>query len=327
MNSKPRVAILTGGKASELEISKASAKVVAENLPTEKYQLYFIDITENPWKCTHNERNYPVDLNDFTVTIDGQKTIFDVVFMSIHGTPAEDGKLQGYFDLLDIPYTCCGTLASAVTFDKDVCKQLLKGIGVKMAKSILINQNNINENLIQQNLSFPLFVKPNKQGSSYGITKVIEKESLSEALVKAFQFDDEVLVEEFIDGREFGCGVVEKDKTLIALPMTEIITQREFFDYEAKYSGEAQEITPPQNFPNEKMLECQEISKRIYRHLKLKGAVRMDYFLSGDDFYLLEVNTIPGLSTASILPQQAAAHGWSLATFFDIVLTETLRGN
>jgi D-alanine-D-alanine ligase len=268
-----------------------------------------------------------VDLNDFSVNIEGQKINFDVVFMAIHGTPAEDGKLQGYFDLMDIPYTCCGTLASAITFDKDVCKQLLKDTGVKMAKSILLNQSNRDENLIVQNLSFPVFVKPNKNGSSYGISKVKEKQFLAEAVEKAFQFDDEVLVEEFIAGREFGCGVIEKDKALIALPMTEIITQREFFDYEAKYLGEAQEITPPNNLPDHKVLECQEISKKIYRQLKLKGAVRMDYFLNGEDFYLLEVNTIPGLSEASILPQQAEAHGWSLATFFDIILTETLRSN
>lgn len=327
MKPKSRVAILTGGKAAELEISKASAKVVAENLSDDKYQSYLIDITESPWNCVFNGVSYPVDLNDFSVTIEGEKINFDVVFMAIHGTPAEDGKLQGYFDLLDIPYTCCGTLASAVTFDKDVCKQLLKGIGVKMAKSILLNHKNKDENLVLQNLTFPLFVKPNKQGSSYGISKVKTKEFLSEALAKAFQFDDEVLVEEFIAGREFGCGVVQKDNELVALPMTEIITKREFFDYEAKYLGEAQEITPPENFPNEKMLECQAISKQIYRQLKLKGAVRMDYFLSGDDFYLLEVNTIPGLSKASILPQQAEAHGWSLSTFFDIILTETLSGN
>lgn len=327
MNTLPRVAILTGGKAAELEISRASAKVVAENLSKDKYLSYLIDITESPWNCTFEGKDYHIDLNDFSVTIDGQKINFDVVFMAIHGTPAEDGKLQGYFDLLNIPYTCCGTLASAVTFDKDVCKQLVKEMGVKMAKSILLNNKNKDENAILQNLSFPLFVKPNKNGSSYGISKVKSKEFLKEALDKAFRFDDEVLVEEFIAGREFGCGVVEKNKSLIALPMTEIITKREFFDYEAKYLGEAQEITPPENFPKEKMLECQELSKRIYRQLKLKGAVRMDYFLSGDDFYLLEVNTIPGLSAASILPQQAQAHGWSLAEFFDIILTETLNDN
>lgn len=327
MKSLPHVAILTGGKAAELEISKASAKVVADNLPKEKYQLYMIDITENPWVCSFNNKDYPVDLNDFSVKIEGEKINFDVVFMAIHGTPAEDGKLQGYFDLMSIPYTCCGTLASAVTFDKHVCKQLLSDTGVKMAKSILLTEKNKDENQVIQQLSFPVFVKPNKQGSSYGISKVTTKEFLSEALAKAFQFDDEVLVEEFISGREFGCGVVQKDNELVALPMTEIITAREFFDYEAKYLGEAKEITPPENFSKEKMLECQAISKQIYRHLKLKGAVRMDYFLSGDDFYLLEVNTIPGLSKASILPQQAEAHGWSLSTFFDIILTETLSGN
>lgn len=323
MQNKIRVAVLTGGDAAELEVSLASAAVVEKNLNKEKYEVYTVTITEKGWKVSGNGADTLIDLNDFSFQSAEGKKGFDVVFMAIHGTPAEDGKLQGYFDVLKIPYTCCGTLASAITFDKDVCKQMIASVDVFMAKSVLLTAKDKSAEKVTSKLSFPLFVKPNKNGSSYGVSKVKVSADLQEAINKAFEFDDEVLVEEFIQGRELGCGVVEKQGELIAFPVTEIISENEFFDYEAKYKGKSKEITPADLTPNQ-LERCHALAKTIYRKLKLKGAVRIDFFLKGNDFYLLEVNTIPGLSNESIIPQQARAYGWSLEQFFDILITETL---
>lgn len=324
MHQKIKVAVLTGGEAAELEVSLASAAVVAKNLNKDTYEVFTVNISSSPWLVKSENIESTIDLNDFSFNENGAKQKFDVVFMAIHGTPAEDGKLQGYFDLMKIPYTCCSTLASAITFDKDVCKQMLMNVDVFMAKSVLLNTKNTSAELVTNKLKFPVFVKPNKNGSSYGVSKVKVAEELNQAIENAFKYDDEVLVEEFIEGRELGCGVVEKSGELICFPITEIISENEFFDYEAKYKGKSKEITPADL--NEKQVEkCHEIAKIIYRQLKLKGAVRIDFFLKGNDFYLLEVNTIPGLSNESIIPQQARAYGWSLEQFFDVVLQETLR--
>ena len=311
---KINVAVVTGGGASELEVSLKSAEVVIQHLDKSIYEVYRVDISTSPWKASNAKKeDFVIDMNDFT--IQHPKISFDVAFIAIHGTPAEDGKIQGYFDLLKIPYSACSVLASAITFDKDITKQLLKGLNVNMAKSILLNQSNRDLKSISAHLSFPLFVKPNKNGSSYGITKVKQPEELDEAIVKAFFYDDEVLVEEFIDGRELAAGIIEDQGQLVCLPITEIISENEFFDYEAKYLGKSKEITPASISSNQKE-QCNELTKIIYRILKLSGAVRIDYFLKGEDFYLLEVNTIPGLSVASILPQQAVAHGYTLSQFF-----------
>jgi len=316
--TKIKVAILTGGKSDELEISLASAKIVAENLNANKYDFVTVNISSLPWKVFKNEKEISsIDLNDFSYKINGKKQFFDKVFMSIHGTPAEDGKIQGYFDLLEIPYTCSSALASAITFDKDICKQLLIDDEIKQAKSILIN--NKDKDSINVDLQFPVFVKPNKNGSSYGTFKVKEQKSLQTAINKAFEYDDEVLIEEFIDGRELACGVIEIDNKLIALPITEIISENEFFDYEAKYLGKSKEVTPANI--DEKIKElAQTKAKEFYRRLKLSGAVRVDYFLKDDSLYILEINTIPGLSAESILPQEAKAYGFSLEDFFDAML-------
>jgi D-alanine-D-alanine ligase len=324
MSKKIKVAVLTGGEAAELEVSLKSAEVVATNLDKQKYEVYKVDITHAPWKASDKDGEYTIDLNDFTFQKNSKKVNFDVVFVAIHGTPAEDGKIQGYFDLLKIPYTCCSPLASAITFDKDICKQLIASLDVYLAKSVLVTPGNIDEKKIAKKLDFPVFVKPNKNGSSFGVSKVKDKKDLSAAISKALEYDDEVLVEEFIKGRELGCGVVEKDGELIALPVTEIISENEFFDYEAKYQGKSKELTPAP-LTEKQMNKCHKMAKKIYRLLKLKGAVRIDFFLKGNDLYLLEVNTVPGLSAESILPQQAQAYGWTLPEFFDIIISETLK--
>lgn len=324
MNNKIKVAVLTGGKAAELEVSLASAKIVAQHISKEKYDVLTVNISTMPWKVFDQEKEIAtIDLNDFSYILNAEKHFFDVVFMSIHGTPAEDGKIQGYFDLMEIPYTCTGTLASAITFDKDICKQILKNFPLNQAKSVLLTNPNTKVEELLKELSLPIFVKPNKNGSSYGASKVKTASEFDAALKNAFKFDNEVLVEEFINGREMACGVLQRNGELIALPITEIISENEFFDYEAKYKGKSKEITPAE-IPDTIRDEAQDKAKKIYRILKLKGAVRIDYFLKGNDLYLMEVNTIPGLSAESILPQEARAYGFTLEDFFDIMLTECM---
>lgn len=325
MSKKIKVAVLTGGQSAELEVSLASANIVATNLNKEKYEIHTINISTRPWKVFQQDKELgSIDLNDFSFQKDGKKYLFDVVFMVIHGTPAEDGLIQGYFDMLNIPYSCSGALASAITFDKYICKQLLKDFPINQAKSHLLKEENTSAEKILETLTLPVFVKPNKNGSSYGTSKVKEVSEFEKALKNAFKYDDEVLVEEFIDGREMACGVIEKNGELIALPITEIIPENEFFDYEAKYKGKAKEVTPAE-ISDTIRDEAQTKAKQIFRIMKLKGIARVDYFLKGDDLYFMEVNTIPGLSAQSILPQEAIAHGFTLEEFFDIMLVESLN--
>lgn len=322
MHKKINLAVVTGGAAAELEVSLKSAQVVINNINKDKYQVYRVDISSFPWKVDDlNEHQFTVDLNDFSIKETGLK--FDLAFIAIHGTPAENGKLQGYFDLLNIPYSACSVLASAITFDKDITKQLVKDTGVLMAKSVLLYNNVYQLESIKAQLSLPIFVKPNKNGSSYGVSKVKDFIDLESALQNAFKYDDEVLVEEFIEGREIASGIIEIKGELICLPLTEIQTENEFFDYEAKYLGKSKEITPAAVTEQQKE-NMFKFSKAIFRKLKLNRAVRVDYFLKGDDIYLLEVNTIPGLSEESLLPQQAKAYGFTLEQFFDHILSDAL---
>jgi len=324
MSKKIKLAVVTGGSAAELEVSLKSAQVVIDNLDKNKYDVYKVDITNFPWQAQDlNGETYTIDLNHFSLKENDLK--FDVAFLAIHGNPAENGKLQGYLDLVNVPYSASSVLASAITFDKDITKQLVQDIEVKLAKSILLYNNVYHVDKIKANLSLPLFVKPNKNGSSYGVSKVKYFEELEAALQNAFKYDDEVLVEEFVDGREIASGIIEVKEELICLPLTEISTENEFFDYEAKYLGKSKEITPAP-IPNSVRDRCFELTKEIYKKLKLKGIARVDYFVKENDIYLLEVNTIPGLSEESLLPQQAIAYGYTLEQFFDIIISESLRG-
>lgn len=327
MSSKISVAIFTGGHSAEREVSLQSAQVVFDNLDKAIYDTYMVDISSSPWLVKNGAgESFHFDMD--TCSIQETQQSFDVAFLAIHGTPAEDGKLQGYLDLMKVPYSACSVLASAITFDKDMTKALVSDLNVPMAKSILFTKTN-GRSLedVNRELAYPIFVKPNKNGSSYGVSKVKAADAFESALEQAFKYDDEVLVEEFIDGRELACGIIEDEGELICFPITEISTENEFFDYEAKYLGKSKEVTPAP-LSEEQVVRCHNWTKQIFRHLKLSGAVRIDYFLKEDTFYLLEVNTIPGLSAASILPQQAQAHGWSLATLFHKILQNALhRGN
>ena len=318
------IAIITGGPSSERSISELSADCIAKHLDKTKYTHRYITMEKDGW--FDRESGHSVDLNDFSLTIDDEKEYFDLAFLMIHGTPAEDGKIQGYFEYLGIPHSTCDTLCASLTFNKQKCKEFLLAHEIPMAPSILLStgQDPDLDELLKMKL--PLFVKPNNNGSSYGISKVKEAGALVEAIEEAFQFGDEVIVEGFLDGREFGCGVVKEGQSIHAFPVTEIIPETEFFTFEAKYEGASEEITPA-NISPELSNQCQELATKLYRVLTCKGMVRFDFILVGDQFNLLEANTIPGMSEASIIPQQALAYGWSITRLLDVVIDECLSSD
>lgn len=322
---KKNIAVITGGEASERGISLKSAGVVCQHLNKEKYNVFKVVIEGNDWLV---ERDNPVklliDKNDFTFSINGHKIAFDAVFMALHGTPAEDGKLQGYFDLLKIPYNACGVLQASLTFDKLRCKEYLTQFGIKTAQADLVYKEK--QDAYQCNIPLPVFVKPNKNGSSYGASKVSTPEELLPAIENAFRFDDEILVEEFIQGTEVTCGLITLNGQVAAMPLTEIRTKSEFFDYKAKYEGNSQEVTPAE-IDAGIAKQIQATSQFIYQKLDFKGMCRIDYIIRGNDYYMLEVNSIPGLSEESIVPQQARAMGVSLERLFDISIQEALKLN
>lgn len=320
---KYTIAILTGGDSAERVISLKSAAVVREYLPKDAFRCFEIDIQGTSW--TERSSGIPVDKNDFSLSIDGERIHFHAAFAALHGRPLENGQLQGYLEIMGVPYTCCNGMVSALTMDKFRTKLFLQGTGIPMASSVLVRQGDSLSTPEIQALGMPLFVKPNALGSSFGITKVKRPEQLKQAVDLAAQYDPEVLIEACIPGREFSNGVFEHQGKQIVLPVTEIIPHSEYFDYAAKYEGKSQEVTPA-NLPEMLTHTCQQQSLLLYKSLGCKGVVRFDYILSTQNhsFYFLEANTIPGISPASIVPQQATAAGWALSDFFAAQLHEIL---
>ncbi|HLP72629.1 MAG TPA: D-alanine--D-alanine ligase [Bacteroidales bacterium] len=320
------IAIAAGGDSSEYEISVKSASEVLTALSV-KYKAYIIMIRGSNWYWEDPKgRLHNIDKNDFTLVIDEQKIRFDAVFIAIHGTPGENGLLQGYFDMLRIPYSSCDAFSSALTFNKQACKLFLKEYGIDMAPAVLIRKDEAFDPAgIASTTGLPCFVKPNDSGSSFGVTKVKKKEELISAIEVAFRESDEVLIESFLDGREVACGVVRtKEKTLV-LPVTEIISKNEFFDYEAKYTpGKSDEVTPA-NLPCNVSSEIQRLSLRIYELLGCNGIVRVDFIVVGGKPYFLEINTIPGMTRESIVPKQAAANGMSMEELFGMVIDDLIK--
>lgn len=315
---KKNIAILRGGNSSEIAISIKSAAVVYQHIDTDKYTPYLVHIEESNWHVVMGNETFTIDKNDFSFSINGSKTYFDGVFMAIHGTPGEDGVLQAYFDLLKIPYNCCGSFESAITFNKAMCNALLKQFQIPSAKAVIINKGtDYDVDKIENEIGLPCFVKPNRAGSSFGVSKVTDKKHWQEALKNAFEHDQQVIIEAFVDGIEVTSGVIEKDGELIALPLTEIASENDFFDYEAKYEGKATEITPAR-INDEDRIQIQSLSKTIYQTLNLRGMVRMDYIIEDHQAFLIEINTIPGLSMESIIPQQAQCYGISLKELFSL---------
>ena len=324
---KKKLALVTGGFSGEAEISYKSAITVANNIDTNLFEFYTIDINPSGWFYT-NESNEKCEVNktDFSILINQEKIYFDVVLMCIHGTPGEDGKLQGYFDLLKIPYTSCNAATSALTFNKRYTLAVAAFGGIHVAKSVhLFKHSHYSITAILQHIQMPVFVKPNNGGSSLGMSKVVDSSLLQQAIDKAFEVDDQVLVEEMIVGREFTIGVYQTKNELIALPITEIITQNEFFDYEAKYLGKSEEITPAQIDDSIKN-QIEDAAKKIYQLLNCFGIVRIDFIYNEKDQqpYMLEVNTVPGQSQASIVPQQVLAKGLTLKEFYTSIIQNAI---
>lgn len=324
---KPVIAFVTGGYSSEAVISYKSAVTIENNLDTEKYDVYKIDLTPNGWfHLAADGSKIEVDKGDFSLQINGKKILFDAALIGIHGTPGEDGRLQGYFDLLNIPYNTCDTASSAITFNKRYSVAVAGFAGVNVARSVHIFKTHpLTAEQILQQLTLPVFVKPNNGGSSIGMSKVNVAEDLAGALLKAFAEDDQVLVEEFIQGREFTVGVIRTTKDLLVLPITEVRSKNEFFDFEAKYQGLNEEITPAQI--SEDMAEkVRSTARRIYDALNCRGVVRMDFIYNEakDAPFFLEVNTIPGQSEASIVPQQVRAMGWTLKGLYTEMIEDAL---
>jgi D-alanine-D-alanine ligase len=301
---KKNIAIIAGGYSSELEVSLRSVETIYDSLSQEKYNSYVIIVNSDGWNVRQNESLLPINKNDFSFVLDGNKINFDCAYITIHGTPGEDGKLQGYFDMIGIPYNSCNSKTSALTFDKWLCNQVLENNGIKVSKSILINDRAgmFNTKEIVAELGLPCFVKPNDGGSSFGISKVKEELQLIPAINRAFLEGNEVMIEAFMDGKEVTCAGYKSNNEIHTLPLIEIISENEFFDYEAKYEGKSQEICPARVSDSIKD-SVQNLTKKIYRLLGLKGIIRVDYILVNDEPFVIEVNTAPGMSAASLVPQ------------------------
>ena len=323
---KINVAIIMGGYSSEYKISLKSGNVVYETLDSTKYNAYHIHIFKDKWVYVDdNQTEHKINKDNFSVEINNETIKFDCVFNAIHGAPGEDGYMQAYFELLGIPHTSCGMYQAALTFNKRDCLSTLKPYGIKTAESYYLNfGDTINEDDIISKVGLPCFVKANKAGSSFGISKVHKQEKLQKAIDVAFKEDNEIIIESFLDGVEVSVGVIKYKGEVIVLPITEIVSDNDFFDYEAKYLGQSQEITPAR-ITKEQEEKVNKVSKHVYEILKMDGFSRSEYIFKDGEPHLLEVNTVPGLTKESILPQQAAAAGINLSDLFGNAIEEALK--
>jgi len=325
---KKNIAIIMGGYSSEYLISLKSGSVVYDSLPKDAYNAYCVHIFKDKWVYVADDlKEYPVNKADFSILVEGSKINFDCVFNAIHGSPGEDGTIQAYFELLSIPHTSCGMYQAALTFNKRDCLSALKPYGILMADSYFLNVGDaIAPTAIEKAVGFPCFVKANKAGSSFGITKVYSKADLPKAIEVAFKEDDELIIESFLDGTEVSVGVIRYKGVTTVLPITEIVTDNDFFDYEAKYLGKSQEITPARLSATQEA-DVRKAAKHIYEVLKLDGFSRSEFIFKDGQPHFLEVNTIPGLTRESILPQQAAQAGISMSDLFDNAIQQALHKN
>ncbi|WP_302603785.1 D-alanine--D-alanine ligase [uncultured Alistipes sp.] len=326
MTEKLSIALLAGGDSSEREIALQSAAQIAAALDPEKYDVTMIDLHGRDWHYTAPDgREWQVDKNDFSLTMAGERREFDYALILIHGTPGEDGRLQGYLDMMGIPYSSCGMTSSVLTFDKVTTKRTLAGRGINLARERFLRRGETwDATEIADDLGLPLFVKPNASGSSFGVTKVGTAEELPAAIATALTESDEVLIEECIAGREMGCGVMIAGGREYLFPITEIVSKKEFFDYEAKYTaGFSDEITPADIAPEVKA-ELNRMTLEAYRTCRCRGVVRVDFIVTPEGKpYFIELNSIPGMSGGSIVPKQAKAAGMTLGELYDIVIADT----
>ena len=329
MNKKPIIAVIAGGDSSEFVVSVKSGANVFKAIDTERFTPWLVQMKGKNWEVfQNNEKVAAVDKSDFSFRFNGEKINFDYAYITIHGTPGEDGILQGYFDLLGIPYSTCDVHSSSLTFNKWFCSNYLRNFGIKMAASAKFKKGEkIDAGKISAKLGLPVFVKPNAGGSSFGITKVKSREELFPAIKKAWQESDEALVEEFIEGTEYTCGLVKLREKELIFPVTEVLPKNEFFDYEAKYTpGATDEITPAR-LPENLFKKCQQISSEVYDLCRCSGIVRVDFILKGNDFYFLEANTTPGMTETSFIPQQISAMGLTLKDVLTMIIDNGLNSN
>ena len=319
------IAIVMGGYSSEAEISLKSGEVVYNSLDTRKYSLYKVYILKKKWVVLKNNIEYQINKNDFSFLVDNQHIHFDCVFNAIHGDPGENGTLIAYFDLLGIKHTSAPFYQMALTFNKRDTLSVVKEYGILTATSFYMHQrDNIVTDSIIKKVGLPCFVKPNRAGSSFGVSKVYKEENLTTAIEKAYEEDEEIIIESFLDGKEVSVGVIEYQNELIVLPITEIVSENDFFDYEAKYMGKSQEITPARISQDEKE-QVERQAKKVYQILNMKGFSRSEFIIVDGVPYFLEINTVPGMTEESLLPQQAKEASISLSELFDNAIQQALK--
>ena len=320
---KKNIAIVAGGDSSEVVVSLKSAAGLYSFMDKERYNIFVVTIVGNTWQVELSDtEKSTIDRNDFSFTVKEEKVRFDFAYITIHGTPGENGILQGYFELIGLPYSCCGVLAAAITFNKFTCNQYLKGFGIKVAESILLRAGQgVTAEEVADKIAFPCFIKPNVGGSSFGVTKVKSLDQVQPAIEKAFAEGEEVLIEAFMSGVEITCGIYKTKEKSVVFPITEVVSENEFFDFDAKYKGQVNEITPAR-LSASLTERVQKLTAAIYDILGCKGIVRIDYIISeGDVINLLEVNTTPGMTATSFIPQQVAAAGLDIKE----VMTEIIE--
>ncbi len=319
------IGIIYGGYSSEIIVSEKSKEGVLSFIDASHYNRYPILITKEKWCATVDGNEYPIDKNDFSFTMDGQKVNIDFAYITIHGTPGEDGLLQGYFNMLSIPHSTCDVQAAALSFNKFACNTYLKGFGVAVADSVLVRKgHSFDDKAIVEQLGLPCFVKPNAGGSSFGISKVQQSDELRPAIDKAFTESDEVIIEQFIGGTEVTCGLYKTSNNQVVFPITEVVSKNEFFDFEAKYTASKVEEITPARIDDKVRDRIQSISSLIYDILGCKGIVRIDYIISDNKIFLLEVNTTPGMTVTSFIPQQIEAAGLDIQKVFSEIIEDSI---
>ena len=320
------IAIIAGGNSSEYEVSMKSGKNIYDEVDETRYNKYLVVLKERDWHVEIGEEKFPVDKNDFSFTRNGEKILFDFAYITIHGVPGENGLLQGYLDMMGVPYGCCNVLASALTFDKHTCNTYLKSYGVNVADSVMLIRGmayDVNENINEVGL--PCFVKPNAEGSSFGVTKVKEAAQLEDALKKAFALCREVLIETFIDGTELTCGVVKAGDMDITMPIAEVVPKNEFFDFEAIYDPTKSDEIIPARISPELTNRIKTLSSMIYDILRCEGIIRVDYIVREDEIFMLEVNTTPGMTSNSFVPKMVRAMGGTLREVLTKIIDNKLN--
>lgn len=316
------IAVLAGGYSSEKVVSVKSAATIIKYIDHSKYNPVMVIVEKDKWTVTFENNEYPIDKNDFSFLVNGTRKKFDGVFNIIHGTPGEDGLISGYFDMLGIKHTCNKTLQGSLTFDKFLCNKLAAAFGAVTANSFLLTSvNDPQIPRIASEIGFPCFVKPNDSGSSFGVTKVKNASGIEKAIKHAFEHGTAVVVESFVEGTEVACGIVKLKGKITVLPVTEIVPETEFFDYEAKYQGKSKEITPAR-ISETSFKKIQETTQLLFEKFMLRGFARIDYIIKNEEPYLIEMNTIPGMSEQSIIPQQVKEYGWTLEKFVTEIADE-----